>query len=180
MELSVTKYLQALREVEWQSPEVFDFSNSLIRDWLTEQGSLSLLLENYCHELTVELLQSDMKGHECLSQSESKYLPNEEYLLRKVILKGDQTSWVLGRTLIPSSSLFSDSHDLVNQGETPLGLTVFKNSNVSRDSLQVARVIVGSQQLLARRSRLWVEGKPLLVAELFLPLAPIYVQGSKA
>ncbi|GAL16250.1 chorismate-pyruvate lyase [Vibrio astriarenae] len=102
MELSVTEYLQALREMHWQSPEVFVFEDSLSREWLTEQGSLSLLLEKYCNNLSVELLQSDMRKPTELALSESEHLPFEDYLLRKVILKGDGQAWVLGRTLIPT------------------------------------------------------------------------------
>lgn len=179
MELSVTEYLQALREMHWQSPEVFVFEDSLSREWLTEQGSLSLLLEKCCNNLSVELLQSDMRKPTELALSESEHLPFEDYLLRKVILKGDGQAWVLGRTLIPNSSLTGETHDLANQGEIPLGFTVFKRSDVSRDSLQIGRVSIAGHTLLARRSRLWVGGSPILVAELFLPNAPIYAQGNQ-
>ncbi|MGR5120636.1 chorismate lyase [Vibrio astriarenae] len=180
MELSVTEYLQALREMHWQSPKVFVFKDSLTRNWLTEQGSLSLLLEKHCNDLTVELLQSDMKSPTDLALSESEHLPNEDYLLRKVILKGDQQPWVLGRTLIPQSSMIGETHNLADQGEIPLGFTVFKSTKVRRDSLQVGETVVAGKLLLARRSRLWVDERPILVAELFLPNAPIYAQGNQA
>ena len=32
-------------------------------------------------------------------------------------------------------------------------------------------------KMLARRSRLWMNHKPMLVAELFLPTAPMYTKG---
>ncbi|GAL16251.1 hypothetical protein JCM19233_7274 [Vibrio astriarenae] len=38
---------------------------------------------------------------------------------------------------------------------------------------------IAGHTLLARRSRLWVAGSPILVAELFLPNAPIYAQGNQ-
>jgi chorismate--pyruvate lyase len=95
-------------------------------------------------------------------------------LLRKVILKGDDTPWVLGRTLIPRVTLDDQHSDLSQQGNIPLGLTVFSAENVKRDALQVGWVIAGDERLLARRSRLWMNHKPMLVAELFLLTAPIY------
>ncbi|MFA0675363.1 chorismate lyase, partial [Vibrio sp. 10N.222.51.A6] len=64
------------------------------------------------------------------------------------------------------------------QGDVPLGLTVFSAENVDRDALQVGWVIAGDERLLARRSRLWMNHKPMLVAELFLPTSPIYSKES--
>ena len=101
-------------------------------------------------------------------------LSGEVCLRRKVILKGDQVSWVYGRTLIPLSSLQDQPHDLTRQGHVPLGITVFSAQSVHRDKLQVARVMTEKGELFARRSRLWMNEKPMLVAELFLPNAPIY------
>ncbi|MCC4785334.1 chorismate lyase, partial [Vibrio lentus] len=49
---------------------------------------------------------------------------------------------------------------------------------VKRDALQVGWVIAGDERLLARRSRLWMNHKPMLVAELFLPTSPIYSKES--
>ncbi|MGL6262055.1 chorismate lyase [Vibrio sp. WXL103] len=179
MERSVTEYLAALREADWQSPEVFTFPTPLSRAWLTEQGSLSARLERHCRELSLELLQNELTSLEQLLPSEQEYLPSEDYWLRKVILKGDGQPWVLGRTLIPQSSQSSGSYDLANQGSTPLGFTVFRHDTVRRDKLQLAQVDLADQRLFARRSRLWVADKPILVAELFLPSAPIYAQGSR-
>ena len=69
-------------------------------------------------------------------------------------------------------------YDLARQGEIPLGLTVFSANDVKRDALQVGLVELDGKQLLARRSRLWMNHKPMLVAELFLPTAPIYAKES--
>ncbi|MCL4160667.1 UNVERIFIED_CONTAM: hypothetical protein GTU68_040621, partial [Idotea baltica] len=92
---------------------------------------------------------------------------------------GDDEPWVLGRTLIPRVTLEDHQHsDLSQQGNVPLGLTVFSAENVERDALQVGWVIAGDERLLARRSRLWMNHKPMLVAELFLPTSPIYSKES--
>lgn len=174
MNQSTALYLSALRQVEWQDPEHFSFPTQSAKKWLLEQGSLSRLLESYCQSLTVDLLHNKIVKAEKLNSQEIELLIKEECLLRKVVLKGDGHAWVLGRTLIPHSSMLEQEHDLSQQGEIPLGLTVFSASNVKRDALQVGIVEVDDQILLARRSRLWMNHKPLLVAELFLPTAPIY------
>ncbi len=62
---------------------------------------------------------------------------------------------VLGRTLIPRVTLEDQHSDLSQQGNVPLGLTVFSAENVERDALQVGWVIAGDERLLARRS-LWM------------------------
>ncbi|MCZ4296201.1 MULTISPECIES: chorismate lyase [Vibrio] len=174
MNQSTALYLSALRQVEWQDPEYFSFPTQSAKKWLLEQGSLSRLLESYCQSLTVDLLHNKIVKAEKLNSQEIALLAQEECLLRKVVLKGDGCAWVIGRTLIPHSSMLEQEYDLAQQGEIPLGLTVFSASNVKRDALQVGVVEVDEQPLLARRSRLWMNHKPLLVAELFLPTAPIY------
>lgn len=176
---SIAHYLSALRQVEWQNPDSFSFPNPLTTEWLLEQGSLSRLLESYCQSLSVDLLHNKIVAAERLDSQEISLLSRQECLLRKVVLKGDGQPWVIGRTLIPQSSLEGQGFDLSQQGEIPLGLTVFSAENVKRDSLQVGLAHTEDGVFLARRSRLWMNHKPMLVAELFLPTAPIYSRESE-
>lgn len=178
MNQSTALYLSALRQVNWQHPDNFSFPTQSAKQWLLEQGSLSRLLESYCQSLSVDLLHNKIVKAEKLNEQEISLLANEECLLRKVVLKGDGQEWVLGRTLIPQSSMENQQYDLAQQGEIPLGLTVFSANDVKRDALQVGVVELDGTTLLARRSRLWMNQKPMLVAELFLPTAPIYTKES--
>ncbi|MGF1722921.1 chorismate lyase [Vibrio kyushuensis] len=176
MNLSTSLYLSALLQVNWQDPSDFDFPSQQSRSWLLELGSLSRLLERHCQALTVDLLHNRIVKAERLNEQEISLLSPEQCLLRKVVLKGDGIPWVLGRTLIPSSSIADQQHDLTEQGEIPLGLTVFSTNDVKRDALQVGWAETEQGRFLARRSRLWMNNKPMLVAELFLPASPIYVK----
>ncbi len=160
--------------VDWQSTETFDFPNEMTKEWLMEQGSLSRKLGKCCEHLSVELLHNQVVERSILQRDEEYLLSSYDCLLRKVILKGDDVQWVLGRTLIPRITLEDQHSDLSQQGNVPLGLTVFSAENVERDALQVGWALVGDVRLLARRSRLWMNHKPMLVAELFLPASPIY------
>lgn len=176
MNQMIALYLSSLRQVKWQQPEKFSFPSQIARDWLQEQGSLSRLLETYCQQLNVDLFHNDIVSSQQLDQQERALLADEQCLLRKVVLNGDGEPWVLGRTLIPQSSLVGQPHDLARQGEIPLGLTVFSSNSVKRDALQVGWAETPSGLCLVRRSRLWMNHKPMLVAELFLPNAPIYTK----
>jgi chorismate--pyruvate lyase len=163
-------------EVEWQKPEEFEFPNELSKHWLEEQGSLSRRLKQHCQALTVELLQNQIVTAKTLKQDESQLLSEQDCLLREVVLCGDDSPWVIGRTLIPCTTLVDQQYDLAEQGDIPLGLTVFSADNVERDSLQMGWANLPQGRFLARRSRLWMNHKPMLVAELFLSLSPIYAK----
>ncbi len=176
MNQSTSLYLSALRQVDWKQPENFAFPSLSTKQWLLEQGSLSVLLEAHCRDLKVDLVHNKIVKSERLNEQEIALLSHESCLLRKVVLSGDGVPWVLGRTLIPQSSMQDQKHDLTQQGEIPLGFTVFSADKVERDALQVGWVELEQERLLARRSRLWMNHKPMLVAELFLPQSPIYIK----
>lgn len=167
-------YLAALYQVVWQQPDEIEFPDPLAKQWLLEQGSLSRRMATHCEHLSVDLLSNQIMPAESLSHDETLLLTSEEYLLRQVILCGDQQPWVFGHTLIPLSSMHNQQFDLAQQGKIPLGLTVFSADNVKRDALQVGWVETDFGRLLARRSRLWMNHKPMLVTELFLATSPIY------
>ncbi len=169
-------YFTSLLEVEWQKPEQFAFPDEFAKHWLEEQGSLSRRLKQHCQELTVELLQNHIITANLLKSDESRLLSEQDCLLREVVLSGDDCPWVIGRTLIPRSTLVDQQYNLAEQGNIPLGLTVFSADNVERDSLQIGWVNLPHGRFLARRSRLWMNHKPMLVAELFLSHAPIYAK----
>ncbi|MGB1322353.1 MAG: chorismate lyase [Vibrio gallaecicus] len=176
MNQSIPLYLNLLMNVDWQNTETFAFPSKTAQRWLMEQGSLSRLLEKHCQHLSVELLHNQVIESSLLKEDEETLLSSSDCLLRKVILQGDDVEWVIGRTLIPRITLEDQSYDLSQQGNIPLGLTVFSAENVKRDALQVGWVDIEGVRLLARRSRLWMNHKPMLVAELFLPESPIYAK----
>lgn len=165
---------KALQRVDWHSPEHFIFPNEHVKHWLLEADSLSHRLAQCCIKLSVEVFNNKRMPASELSLDEKQLLENEESLLREVILRGDRHDWVYGRTLIPQSSLYAQTHDLENQGEQPLGITVFNSAGSYRDALQVGTTVINGKPLFARRSRLWMNNKPMLVAEIFLAASPVY------
>lgn len=172
----ISLYIAALKKVDWQDINKLNNSEKISISWLCEEGSLTQRLEKKCEALTVELIQSIMLPSEKVAQSEKEWLSESDCLLREVVLRGDHNDWLIGRTLIPKTSMEEQSHNLAEQGTTPLGATVFSAPNVHRDALQFGWVELKGMTLIARRSRLWMNHKPMLVAELFLPDAPIYIK----
>lgn len=166
---------QALQLVHWQAPQDFSFPDTHAKQWLTEEASLSRRLSECCNDLSVELLNNQRIQPHKLSGDEKTLLADEPSLLREVILRGDREDWLYGRTIIPQSSLSAQPYDLENQGDRPLGLTVFNTRGAFRDALQVGVANVMGQKLLARRSRLWMNQRPMLVAEIFLCASPAYL-----
>lgn len=172
-------YLSALREVRWQSPNDIELVNPTMNNWLLETGSLSQVLKNNCDELTVELLQNTPITQEQMTDEEIALLDQNTGWSRQVVLKGDGEDWVVGHTIIPEQSRHHHTLDLVEQGEVPIGVTVFGEHQVTRDELQIGQIEMNGRVLMARRSRLWINQKPILVSELFLPNAPCYLNQSE-
>ncbi len=77
---------------------------------------------------------------------------------------------MIGRTVVPESTLCGPELALQHLGETPLGRYLFTQSTLTRDYIEVGR----SENLWGRRSRLRLSGKPLLLTELFLAASPLY------
>ncbi|MDW6002606.1 chorismate lyase [Vibrio mangrovi] len=173
----VSPYLSLLNQITWQKCENFCFPSPLVRQWLQEQGSLSLLMKKHCRELSVEVLYNDWADISLFSEKETDLLhAPQRCLLRQVLLSGDDSPWVIGHTLIPQLMNSDLSDNVFKLGSHPLGDFVFQAQYVRRDELQVAKVDTENGVLWARRSRLWMEHQPMLVTELFLPEAPVYVK----
>jgi chorismate--pyruvate lyase len=108
-------------------------------------------------------------------------------LVRDVELCCDDSPWVFARTLIPISTLKGGAQRLAQLGEKPLGAVLFTDPRVIRGATQVARLLPGQplyqaacnhlptkpDHLWGRRTLFYVEKRPLLVNEIFLPTLPM-------
>ncbi|WP_336279495.1 chorismate lyase [Bartonella sp. CB175] len=141
-----------------------------IRDWLMESGSMTRRFEKHCMYIRVEPQREFFITRDKLKE-EAEHLPNSScYWLREVVLMGDNKPWLLGRTVIPQETLFEHNQALINLGNMPLGHYLFSNNELTRDYIHIGR----QNTLWARRSRLRLTGKPLLITELFLADSPLY------
>jgi chorismate--pyruvate lyase len=181
----IQRYITTLQKVDWHDLDQFGFPNDIASSWVTEQGSLSKRLSAVSCGIRVEVINNQHMSRQGLTNEEKNLLAEEDCLQREVVLKGQvseglEQEWLVGRTLIPQSSIEAQPFDLVEQGEVPLGLTLFSADEVERDAMQVGWVYIQGETLIARRSRIWVNRKPVLVAELFLPDSPVYTKGEQS
>ncbi|MBJ3816240.1 chorismate lyase [Shimwellia pseudoproteus] len=140
-------------------------------DWLLLEDSMTKRFEGYCQRVSVVILREGFVGQHEMTDDERPLLPAEpQYWLREVLLCGDGEPWLVGRTLVPLSTLNGPELALQQLGETPLGRYLFASSTLTRDFIQTGQ----NAGLWGRRSRLRLSGKPLLLTELFLPAAPVY------
>lgn len=100
-------------------------------------------------------------------------------LIREVILCGYNQPWVFARSLLPLSSLTGELRHLRKQNTRPLGAFLFSQPQLTRSAIAVARIsrdhayvpgnLIGDERLWGRRSVFYLQQKPLLVSEVFLP-----------
>jgi chorismate--pyruvate lyase len=97
-------------------------------------------------------------------------LPAGQYaLIREVELLGHGQPWVRARSILPHTCLRGPGRRLRKLGNRSLGGLLFKDPTLRRGAIEVAPLRQAEGTVWARRSRLYFHGRPLLVAECFLP-----------
>lgn len=156
----------------------------MVPSWLFDTTSLTQRLRQACRgRLEVRVV----------SQARSRPLHDERValrmrrsgraLIRMVYLMCDGRLWVFARTVIPLRTLSGAQRRLKRLGSKPLGEVLFADKSMRRDEIQVARLTAGQpvfdmaargleprpREIWGRRSVFYLQGKPLLVSEMFLP-----------
>ncbi len=161
--------LRQLRALHWL-PASYPLLSPPLLDWLLEEDSMTRRFEQHCQKVTVELIRESFIRADEMAQ-EAEFLPaDERFWLREIVLCGDGEPWLIGRTVVPESTLNGPELMLQNLGTRPLGRYLFASSTLSRDFIDPGQV----EDLWGRRSRLRLSGKPLMLTELFLPASPLY------
>lgn len=153
---------------------------SSLHTWLTDTGSLTARLLQLSHQnFRVEVLH---QGFAPIRLDERRLLGLKgpsAVLVREVILYGCGQPWVFARSLLPLSSLTGRLRQLRKTSRKPLGAFLFKHTRMFRSPLKIAKfspqsgvipqIYQQSQNLYGRSSVFYVDAKPLLVCEVFLP-----------
>lgn len=155
--------------------------------WLLDETSLTKKLERQCEKFSVKVKQQ--LNTDTDKSALSQFFPApEQVLVREVFLYCDGIANVFAQTEIPYSTLSDQQQHLANIGTESLGTFLFKNKTLQRGIIEIAEFTIGSQlhqlcdslqqpcehSLWARRSLFYIENKPLLVSEVFLPASGIY------
>ncbi|WDE05582.1 chorismate lyase [Thalassomonas viridans] len=179
-------------DVSWQKPAACPLPAGL-RDWLLAPGSLTARLKQLCSHFRVQVLGQQIVP---CSQAEAHgdIRPGDQVLVREVILYCDEVAQVFARSLLPLTSLTGSERQLAHLGEQPLGQVIFNSPDLQRKDIEVARLgrqspvaelarsmaLEDFSQLWGRRSLFYLQQKPIMVAEVFLPGAFAYQEEALA
>jgi chorismate--pyruvate lyase len=149
------------------------------RRWLLDQGSLTEHLQH---------ISAGVFRVQRLRQCWRIPLPSERRLLdlagrqlalvREVALYRDELPWVFARSVIPARTLTGELRHLRHLQNQSLGALIFQDPSLGRspfelcllpgDSNYIGPSLQQDSTAWARRSRFEVQGKQLLVSEVFL------------
>lgn len=141
-----------------------------VSDWLREPGSLTTrLLALSGGDFRVQLL-AQYWGRPAPEEARRLGLhPGRFALIREVALIGCGQTWVRARSVLPASSLTGAGRRLRKLGNRSLGGLLFRDPGLKRGAIEIATLTQAEGLVFARRSHLIYHGRPVLVAECFLP-----------
>lgn len=141
--------------------------DAAVLDWIQDSGSLTArliaLADGDFRVRVTRLRWMRPRRDEALQLQASRC---EWALIREVVLEGGGQPWVCARSVIPRGSLQGANAQIRQLGSRPLGAFLFRDPSLQRDQIHVLRTHDGHW---GRCSRFLLRGKPLLVAEYFLP-----------
>lgn len=155
-----------------------------MRCWLFDPGSLTTRLVAACAgRFQVRVIAQHWQPPQLCEAQRLEVHTRELALIRQVYLYCDETPWVYARTVIPRSSLSGRQKHLAHLGSKSLGAVLFADPNMQRDELEIVRLQAGQElfniavapltsvpeEIWGRRSVFYLQNKPLLVNEIFLP-----------
>lgn len=149
------------------------------RPWLFDQGSLTArLVARSGGDFCVQVLAQRWALPTAAERRALGLGLRQRALIREVLLRGRGQPWVYARSVLPPALLRGRYRFLTHLGGRPLGALLFRDPRLRRGPIAVAKCPVpplpelrGSTGLGAwqRRSLFYLGGRPLLVAEMFLP-----------
>ncbi len=137
--------------------------------WVSDAGSLTKRLKfassnNFSVKLNEERWQTNLPV--AVRALFGPVDRSHKFWSRKVTLLGYDTPWVKAHTLIPEHSLLSPLKQVMELNTQPLGEYLFNHPDLVRCAMDVTPL---SGDTWGRRSLFYLFGKPILVAEFFLP-----------
>jgi chorismate--pyruvate lyase len=153
----------------WRSlKQQFPKPDAQYAHWLLAPGSLTKKLQSISNgTFFVRVISEGWVYRSVSPQSQLTRVGNGKILMwsRRVQLGGHGESWVAAHSLIPVTTLRGANRQLIHLGNKPLGGFLFKQQGLMRGETQICRY----QNHWGRRSLFFLDNRPLLVAEFFLP-----------
>lgn len=157
---------------------------ALVSDWLFDRGSLTRRLIDYCNGcFRVRVVNQGWQMPFNNEQQRLGIKRSQLAWIREVFLYCNDKPVVFARSVIPRTSLVGSNRHLVTLGTRPLGAVLFADPGIKREPIEVARLLKGDglfqkssselsiepNEIWGRRSVFYLNQKPLLVNEIFLP-----------
>ena len=173
-------------EPRWQihTPIARHGAPAELLDWLLDSTSLTRRLQETCQGKFRVIPLSQRWQRPMLNEAQALgVLPHELSFVREVHLLCDDRPWVFARTVIPVRTLTGPRRRLARLGKKPLGAMLFADPSMRRSGIEIAAIKPGQPIYLrataclqeppaviwGRRSAFFLNHKPLLVSEIFLP-----------
>lgn len=156
----------------------------MLLPWLLDSGSLTDRLKKACAGCFEVRVMDEGWHRPRLDEARALGMPGSQIgWIRQVQLLCDGIPWVFARTVVPVTTLSGAQRQLAHLGNRPLGAFLFADPGMRRGPVELACIRKGQAmfseassglkrkpaEIWGRRSVFRVGGKPLLVAELFLP-----------
>lgn len=173
-------------EPHWQAhtPTIHPNAPADLLDWLLDPASLTSRLQQTCGgQFGVELVSQRWQRPMLNEAQALGMLPHEVCFVREVRLLCDNQPWVFARTVIPIRTLTGPRRRLSRLGKKPLGAVLFADPTMYRSGIEITKLSPGQglftratanlpsppANIWGRRSAFFLNHKPLLVSEIFLP-----------
>lgn len=145
----------------WPGPDAVSL------DWLQSPGSLTRRLQAISEgTFKVRVVDEGWVYRTVVGTGLSTTAATKQMMWsRQVVLGGLGEDWVAAHSLIPVSSLRGRQRQLVRLGTRPLGGFLFRQPSLRRGDSEICRI----GAVWGRRSLFFLQERPLLVAEFFLP-----------
>ena len=156
-----------------------------ILSWLVDEGSLTKRLKQHCPEnFSVDVLGMEWVKPDKSEASLLGIPATQKVLLRQVHLKCGDDLCVYARSVIPLQTLSGPHRCLRNLGDKPLGEYLFASPSLVRSRIEWAQLTPsshvyrtalpqqqeGGDNIWGRRPLFFIDKRPLLVSEFFLPV----------
>lgn len=156
----------------------------MLLSWLFDTASLTQRLRQACRGRLEVRVVGQTRGRPLRDERMALGMRRPgDALIRMVYLVCDGRPWVFARTVIPLRTLSGAQRRLKRLGSKPLGEVLFADKSMRRDEMEAARLAAGQpvfemaaqrleprpREIWGRRSVFYLQGKPLLVSEMFLP-----------
>tara|TARA_R110001592_G_scaffold363348_1_gene684684 strand:+ start:6475 stop:6996 length:522 start_codon:yes stop_codon:yes gene_type:complete len=141
------------------------------RSWVLDRGSLTKRLIHASKGDFKVKISRQLWALPNLDERNLLNLPlGQRALIREVSLLCGGIVWVKARSIIPLATLTGAEKHLAHLGERPLGAFLFKSKTMKRGPLQIASFRNKKHKnISARRSVFFLQDKPILVSEFFMP-----------